>query len=375
MTYNWQQSDWPSFRYDLTGLDDALFAFAERTGRVSGSLKVLPENMRTEAVINLMIEEAIKTSEIEGEYLSRADVKSSILHHMGLNEVQDVVHDRRAQGIAELMLDVRNSFAKPLSEQTLFSWHSMLMQGNQNSRLVIGDWRKGAEPMQVISGPVGKYKVHYEAPPSARVAEEMERFIGWFNATSPGGSAQIKLALVRAAIAHLYFESIHPFDDGNGRIGRAISEKALSQGLARPVLLSLSRTIEANKSAYYNALETAQKSNEITAWITYFVETVLDAQVDAERLIDFILVKAQFFDRHGRQLNERQQKVIRRMLDNGPNSFEGGINARKYISITGASKATATRDLQYLAEIGALISIGGGRSTRYEVNLHPTALS
>jgi Fic family protein len=369
MTYNWQQQDWPSFRYDLAGLQDALFAFAEKTGHVSGALKGLPEATRTEAVLNLMIEEAVKTSEIEGEYLSRSDVKSSILNHMGLNQIKEVVHDKRARGIGELMLDVRNRFAEPLSEQTLFTWHRMLLQGSQNDRLVVGDWRKDAEPMQVVSGPIGKFKVHFEAPPSSNVPAEMARYIAWFNDTAPGGRAEIKLAAVRSAIAHLYFESIHPFDDGNGRIGRAISEKVLSQGLGRQVVLSLSKTIEASKSVYYRALETAQKSNEITPWLTYFVETVLAAQIDAETLIDFILAKARFFDRYEKLMNDRQLKAIRRMLENGLHSFEGGMNARKYEAITGASKATATRDLQALAEMGAFVPIGGGRSRRYEVNL------
>lgn len=373
MTYNWQQADWPHFRYDLDGLHENLFIFAERIGHASGALKGISETARTETILNLMIEEAVKTSAIEGEHLSRADVKSSMLNHMGLNQAHEVVHDARARGIAELMLDVRNSFAKELSEDVLFSWHRLLMQGNKSRHLIVGAWRIGDEPMQVVSGAIGKHKVHFEAPPSPRVSEEMRCFFDWFNATAPGGSAEIKLAPVRSAIAHLYFESIHPFDDGNGRIGRAISEKALSQGLGRPVLLSLSKAIDSRKSRYYDTLEAAQKSNEITAWIKYFIETILTAQIDTEKLINFILAKAQFFDRYEKQMSERQLKVIRRMLEDGPQSFEGGMNARKYSSLTGASKATATRDLQALAETGVLVPIGEGRSRRYEVNISSPA--
>ncbi|HEY3700155.1 MAG TPA: Fic family protein [Spongiibacteraceae bacterium] len=369
MTYNWQRQDWPNFRYDLGGLHETLFAFAEKVGHASGTLKGVSDSSRSETILNLMIEEAVNTSAIEGEYLNRSDVKSSMLNHMGLNKPQAAVHDKRARGIGELMLDVRNNFAGALSESTLFSWHRMLMQGNSNRHLIIGDWRKGEDAMQVVSGPIGKHKIHFEAPPSVRVPQEMKRFIDWFNATAPGGSAEIKLAPVRSAIAHLYFESIHPFDDGNGRIGRAISAKALSQGLGRPVLLSLSKAIEAKKNLYYNALEKTQKSNEITAWVKYFIETVLAAQIDAEALINFILAKAQFFDRYEQQMSDRQLKAIRRMLENGPQAFEGGMNARKYSAITGASKATATRDLQALSEMGVLVPIGEGRSRRYEINI------
>ena len=197
----------------------------------------------------------------------------------------------------------------------------------------------------------------------------MKRFIGWFNETGPGGRNELKKPVVRSAIAHLYFESIHPFEDGNGRIGRAISEKALSQGLGRPVLLSLSRTIEANRKQYYTALQRGQRSNEISSWITWFVNTALQAQIQTEEQIDFILKKTRFFDRFRNLLNERQLKMLRRMLDEGPKGFEGGMSAKKYMALTGASKATATRDLHSLAEQGVLAPSGGGRSVRYELNL------
>lgn len=214
--------------------------------------------------------------------------------------------------------------------------------------------------MQVVSGAIGKKKIHFKAPPSAQVAAEMQQFIAWFNDTAPGGKSEIKKAPVRSAIAHLYFETIHPFEDGNGRIGRAIAEKALSQTIGRPVLLSLSQTIEANKKLYYQALETAQQNNEITGWIKYFVATTLKAQLEAKQLIDFTLKKTKFLDRFKDQLNERQLKVIMKMMDAEPKGFEGGMTANKFISITKASKATATRDLQILAELGVLVSKGGG---------------
>jgi Fic family protein len=366
MSYNWQQPDWPRFRYDLATIQDALFSIAATMGHMSGILKGLPESMQTETILGFMVSEAVKTSEIEGEILSRADVMSSIRNQLALNVPPEAVRDARAFGAAELMMDVRRTFSESLSEEKLFAWHHMLL-GARVEQMRVGAWRNHPEPMQVVSGPIGKTRVHFEAPPSQRVSKEMSTFIQWFNTTQPGGAQEIKLAPVRCAIAHLYFESIHPFEDGNGRIGRALSEKALAQGLGYPVLLSLSKTIEVNKKKYYDALKSAQRSNEITPWITYFVHTVLEAQLDAEKQIDFVLKKTRFFDRHSSQLDERQTKVIRRMLEEGPQVFAGGMNAKKYIGITGVSKATATRDLQYLQDIGILQRAGAGRSTRYDL--------
>lgn len=369
MIFNWQQDNWPEFTYDLTKVEEKLYLFSEKIGTVSGVLKALPEDTQLSSIIDTMVAEAIKTSEIEGEYLSRNDVMSSIRNNLGLNKNPDPVPDKRAKGLGQLMVDVRNTFSALLNQETLFSWHHMLL-GTDN-KIIAGQWRSSPEPMQVVSGTYGKEKIHFEAPPSERVPKEMEQFITWFNETTPGGKAQIIQAPVRSAIAHLYFETIHPFEDGNGRIGRAIAEKAISQGIGRPALLALSKTIEANKAAYYEALKTAQRSNEITAWIIWFLDMVIASQRDTEQQIDFTLKKVNFFDRFRDQLSDRQLKVIRRMLEDGPVGFEGGMNARKYGSLTQVSKATATRDLQELIAIGVLNSPEGarGRSTSYEINL------
>ena len=366
MKYNWQRSDWPKFKYNLNEVEGVLFAFAERAGKVDGLLEGLPETAKTEAMIDLMVSEAIKTSEIEGEYLSREDVLSSIRNNLGLASSAQP-RDQRAEGISELMIDVRNSFSEKLTKAKLFSWHGMVMKGNQ--RIKSSKWRTHKESMQVVSGPVGKVKVHFEAPPSERVPNEMKQFIQWFNETAPGGKNEIKKPVVRSAIAHLYFETIHPFEDGNGRVGRALSEKALSQGLGRPVLMSLSKTIEASKKEYYSALKEGQQSNEITLWINYFANTVLSAQTQAEKEIDFTLRKTRFFDRYRSELNARQLKVIQRMLEEGTKGFTGGMSAKKYMAITGTSKATATRDLKELTDQRIFILSGGGRSTRYEIKL------
>lgn len=367
MAYNWQQNDWPVFKFELQEIDDSLFAFAEETGRIRGMLNAMPDEIQIEAIINTMLAEAIKTSEIEGEYLSRQDVMSSIRKNLGLDANTISIKDKKAQGIGDLMVDVRRSHLEPLTEEKLFEWHRMLMRGSKG--INAGAWREHEVPMQVISGALGREKVHFQAPPSAGIPMEMKRFLEWFNDTGPGGRNEIKKAPLRSAIAHLYFETIHPFEDGNGRIGRVIAEKALSQTLGSPVLLSLSRTIEADKKSYYAALEQAQQDNYITAWVKYFVEVILAAQKQANQLLDFTLKKTKYFDYFKGQLNERQTKVIKRMLEAGPDGFTGGMNAAKYISISRTSKATATRDLQHLSEIGALLRHSGGRSTHYLLNL------
>jgi Fic family protein len=364
MKYNWQQPDWPHFHYDLKAVEDELFSFAQRAGHIGGLVKGLPDQARQEAIVDLMVAEAIKTSQIEGEDLLRADVMSSIRNNLGLNARPEKVNDKNAQGVGELMVGVRNTFAEPLTEAMLFKWHRMLL-GAFSKRMVVGSWRDHAEKMQIVSGAYGKEEVHFEAPPSSVVPAEMKRFIQWFNDTAPGGKKAIKYPPVRAAIAHLYFESIHPFEDGNGRIGRALSEKALSQGLGRPVIMSLSKAIEAKKKLYYASLQAAHGSSEVTGWIRYFVHTVIGAQEDAERLIGFVLFKVRLYDRFSGQMNGRQTKAVNRMLESGPNGFDGGMRTQKYMKITGASKATTARDLQHLVDIGLLRQAGDGRSTHY----------
>ena len=367
MKYNWQLPDWPLFRYDLEAVGNDLSLFLEKSGRIGGLLDAMPDDLQAETVVDMLVSEALETSLIEGEYLSRPDVMSSIRNNLGMATDVKQVGDRCAKGVAELMVVARSAFAQPLSESMLLGWHQMLMQGLR--RINAGAWRSHNEPMLVVSGPMGEENIHFEAPPSNRVPDEMARFIGWFNDTAPGGKSAIRCAPVRSAVAHLYFESIHPFEDGNGRIGRALAEKALSQGIGRPVCVSLSQAIDSNRKAYYAALKAGQGSNEITAWIHYFTRTVLQAQENAEEQIGFTLKKAKLFDRVGDELNDRQLKVVRRMLEEGPTGFEGGMSARKYVAIAGTSKPTATRDLQDLVEKKVLVPSGGGRSTHYQLNL------
>ncbi|MEM9859350.1 MAG: Fic family protein [Bacteroidota bacterium] len=366
MAYNWQDKDWPNFTYQNRNTATPLVKYNVNTGRLSGLTDGVNRSSREEMMLNLLVAEALKTSEIEGEYFSREDVYSSIQHNLGLQPGKNI-RNKKAKGIAELVVSVRKNFSKPLSRQGLFNWHKTLMQGYRN--ISAGKWRSGKEPMQVVSGTFGREKVHFEAPPSSRLADEMKAFIDWFNKSAPGKASEISNPIIRAAIAHVYFESIHPFEDGNGRIGRAISEKALSQAIDQPVLFSLSKSIEKNKKRYYQALKQAQTTLDLTQWITYFTNLVLDAQDATKKEMEFTIKKAQFFDQNREWLSKRQMKVLKLMMATGPEEFKGGMTAKKYMSMTKTSKATATRDLQILFEKGVLIRSGGGRSVSYQVNI------
>lgn len=332
--------------------------FMFKAGELRGLISGLPEAVSTETIIQIMVSEAIKTSEIEGEIINRNDVMSSIRKNLGLHTSQEP-KDKNAIGLSQLLIDVRNTYNQALTESKILEWHTFLM-GN-NKRINAGVWRKHASPMQVISGSVTNPNIHFEAPPSRIVPNEMKHFIKWYN------SSEISSPIIKAAVAHLYFESIHPFEDGNGRIGRAIAEKALSQGFDNPIMFSISKSIEENRAGYYKALQHAQQSLEITPWIEWFASIIIMAQDDAEKTIQFTIKKVKFFDKYDKALNERQRKVINRMLEEGANGFKGGMNAKKYVSITNTSKATATRDLQELVEMNVFSVKGGGRSTGYEI--------
>ncbi|MGB5941855.1 MAG: DUF4172 domain-containing protein [Leeuwenhoekiella sp.] len=277
--YNWQQRDWPNFRYNTNAFDAKLIEYSQRQERIDMLFDGLSQELQTETTIALMVNEAMKTSEIEGEFLNRDDVAATIRNKFGLERGRSI-KDQMAKGAGELMVMVQNSIAKPLTEHMLFEWHGILLASAK--RINQGQWREHRQPMQIVSGAWGREKVVFEAPPSSFVPKEMSAFTKWFNNTHPDGIAPIKEPIVRSAIAHLYFETIHPFEDGNGRMGRAISEKALSQNGDRPVLMSLSSALEPLKKEYFNALLAAQKSNEITEWIFFFIDVVLQAQKNAE---------------------------------------------------------------------------------------------
>lgn len=366
MQYIWQRSEWPNFIWDNDAVDQNTYDYALEASGLVGEVKHLSEADKTDALIDLMVSEAVKTSQIEGENFDRADVRSSIRNQLGLNATPEAVRDPKANGVAALMISVRDYFARGLTEERLCEWQDQIIVGPyERSKLDVGQWRTSREPMQIVSGAIGKEKVHYEAPPSSQVPMEMTRFIEWFK-----GSQKLKGA-VRAGVAHLYFECIHPFSDGNGRVGRAISEIALSQELGHPALLSLSTTIHGRKKEYYDALSRASSGGlDITEWLVWFTDLVLDSQKQAKEQIGFVLSKARFWDGYADKLNERQTKILNRMLREGLEGFKGGMSAQKYMKITDCSKATATRDLTELMKMRAIRKLeGGGRSTHYDIQL------
>jgi Fic family protein len=366
MRWNRERSDWPVFKYEAGALEALEKEFLLHAGEFIGACRHIGSNDKDQLKIELISDEAVKTSEIEGEILNRASVQSSITHQFGLGPDRSGIPPAE-RGVAEMMVDLYRTFASPLTSRVMFRWHKMLL-GETRGISVIGGYRKHDDPMQVVSGPLHKRKVHFEAPPSERVPDEMKAFVAWFNDTAPNGRRPLP-ALTRASIAHLYFVCIHPFEDGNGRIGRAIAEKTLAQNLGQPSLIALAYTIERRRKNYYDALERSNKSNHITDWLTYFAGTILEAQANSSKRLDFYLAKSKFYDRMRGQLNERQDKVIARIFREGIEGFKGGLSAENYISITRTSRATATRDLQDLVARGALTRTGELRHTRYHLNL------
>ncbi len=366
MTWNWQQPDWPHFTWNQDRLAVAEQQFLVRGGVLLGTVKHLGEEERNQLTVEAMSTEAMTTSEIEGEILDRASVQSSIQRQLGLAGDNRRVAPAE-QGVAEMMVDLYRTFSAPLSEEMIFAWHNMLMSGRADIK-DIGRYRTSDEPMQVVSGAIGAPKIHFEAPPSTQVPGEMAAFIDWFKRTAPGGTEPLP-ALTRAGAAHLYFETIHPFEDGNGRVGRAIAEKSLAQSLGQPTLIVLAATILARRASYYRALEAASQKNEITDWLAWFAGITLEAQQRTLALIEFLIDKAKLFERLKGQLNDRQQKALLRMFKEGPDGFKGGLSAGKYGTITGASPATATRDLVDLTEKGALVRTGELRHARYNLSV------
>ncbi|MCX8495853.1 MAG: Fic family protein [Akkermansiaceae bacterium] len=364
--WNWQLKDWPEFRYDCAKMEALEAEFLRQSGIFIGSFRHVGDEDKQQLCIELISNEAINTSEIEGEMLNRDSLQSSIRRNFGLSTDHRRVPPAE-QGIAQMMVELYRQFDAPLSEELLFHWHKLIVNGRRDLKN-IGCYRTDEYPMQVVSGPIHSPRVHFEAPPSAIIPDEMGRFVRWFQRTAPTGDSPLPI-LTRAGIAHLYFVCIHPFEDGNGRIGRAIAEKAISEGLGHATLLALSQTINRGRKTYYEMLEASNRCNKITEWLVYFARTVIEAQSGAQNLVDFIIAKTKFYDRFRGQLNERQEKVIARMMREGPDGFKGGLSAEKYISITGASRATATRDLQALAEKKALIRTGLLKSTRYHLQL------
>lgn len=366
MRWNWQQRDWPNFRFDAARLGPAETRFLKGAGVVVGTMHHLDGETQQGLAIELISQEMVESSAIEGEVLDRASVQSSIAKQLGF-----AVSRRRASaaeaGAAELMADLYQSYAEPLTDRRLFDWHKMLMNGRRDVN-EIGTYRTHADAMQIVSGALHAPRVHYEAPPSDRVPGEMQAFIQWFNDSAPAGDKPLS-AITRAGIAHLWFESIHPFEDGNGRIGRAIAEKALAQALEAPTLTALAETIHRHRKNYYAELQRASTTNEVDDWLVWFADIVLEAQARTIARIRFLIEKTRMFDRLRGQMNARQEKALSRMFAEGPDGFKGGLSAHNYRTITDATSATTTRDLAELVDLGALSRTGDRRYARYHLNV------
>ena len=365
MNWIWQRPGWPDFAWSQAELEPLEARFRDDAGRRIGSWRRLGEDEQVELRIAWLSDEAAETSAIEGELLDRDSVQSSIRRQFGLAHDQRPASPAEA-GVAELMVSVYREFYRPLDHRTLWDWHRMLMRERRRLN-VIGGYRRHAEPMQVVSGPDYRTTVHYVAPPSGRMTMEMDRFIAWYEEASAGGDRLAPLTC--AGAAHLYFVFIHPFEDGNGRIGRALAEKALARALGQPSLIALARTIFRSRRAYYDALRAANGSLDITEWLVWFSGIVLDAQTWSERRLIRTMEQTRMFDRLRGRLNPRQEKALSRLFRAEPDGFEGGLSADNYRRITGAAASTATRDLADLVSKGALRRTGARRYTRYWLDL------
>ncbi len=364
--WSWQHPKWPEFEYDTSRYQERVEAFYRSAERLSGRIEGMSSGYQTDAVVDLMLSEAITTSAIEGETLDRDSVRSSLLHLIG-KESASINSDEKAAGAAALMVDVREKWDQPLSHELLGAWQTMACPEDRTSLALKGVYR--GDSMQIVSGAVGNYKVHYEAPAAKDVHGEMDKFLDWYNSTNPANKDAPEIpGPIRAGVAHLWFESIHPFEDGNGRVGRAIADHALSQSLERPTIACLATAINEDRKTYYGELNRASRGElDINPFIDYFTSTVNKAQEIAKEEVDFVLNKARFYELFGEKISVRQGKVITRMFAEGRKGFEGGMSTKKYMTITKCAQATAARDLAALKDMGAMVSRGQGRSTRYEI--------
>ena len=367
MKWVWQHYDWPNFTWDRSALMPLEERFLHESGRRIGAWRQLTDENQSELRVKWLSGEAVETSAIEGEILDRESVQSSIRRRFGLPASKETASPEE-DGVAEMMVAIYREFDHPLDHKTLWDWHRMLMRDRHHLE-VVGGYRRHPEAMQVVSGPDYNPKIHYEAPPSERMTEEMERFIAWYGQTVAIGDRLSSLTW--AGTTHLYFVRIHPFEDGNGRIARVLTEKALAQSLGEPSLIALSRTIARRRKAYYDILDESCRSLDITDWLTWFANTVLDAQIWSERRLIRSIQQTRLFDRLRGLLNPRQEKMLLRLFDAEPDGFEGGLSAQNYHRITGAAASTATRDLSSLVAMGALRRTGQRRHTRYWLNLPP----
>jgi len=368
MPYVHELASWPNFRWDEKLIGQKLGPVRHHQGRLLGRMEALGFDLQTEAALQTLTENVVKSSEIEGEILDRDQVRSSIARRLGLEDGGLGPVDRNVEGVVEMMLDATESWSKPLTADRLFGWHAALFPTGRTgmNKITVGAWRtEEAGPMQVVSGYAGKERVHFEAPKATRLEHEMAAFLEWFEAKQ-----DIDLVL-KAAIAHLWFVTIHPFEDGNGRIARAIADMALarSEGTSQR-FYSMSSQIRQERKDYYDILERTQKGDlEITAWLDWFLACLNRAFAGADLTLASILSKARFWDAiKGEALNERQQTMLNKLLD----GFRGNLTSSKWAILTKVSQDTASRDIDDLVKRNVLSKdAGGGRSTSYSLVMPP----
>ena len=360
----WERSDWPHWRYDAGALASALASVRHAQGRLLGRMEGLGFALRDQATLQVLTEDVLKTSEIEGQQLNPEAVRSSIARRLGVDIGALTPADRHVDGIVEMVLDATSGFANPLTRQRLFGWHAALFPTGYSglAKIRIGDWRDDSDgPMQVVSGPIGRQKVHYEAPPAVRLEAEMDEFLRWFN------TEQAIDPVIKSGLAHLWFVTIHPFDDGNGRIARAIGDLGLARSeQSGQRFYSFSAQIQRERKEYYDLLERTQKGElDMTEWLAWFLACLGRAIEETENTLAMVIAKARFWERCATMsLNERQIKLINRLLD----GFEGKLTSYKSAVIAKCSPDSALRDINDLIERGALQKAeAGGRSTSYEL--------
>lgn len=363
--YIWQQNDWPNFMWDDAKLSYKLGRVRSLQGRLVGKMSALGFDLKNSAMLDTLTADITKSSEIEGEILNAEQVRSSVARHLGI-EIEGLPEaDRYVDGVVQVMIDATQNFMTPLTEERLFNWHAALFPTGRSGayKITVADWRQGSEPMQVISGAMGKEKIHYEAPHSDNVPYMMKQFLDWTN-----DDRKIDPVL-KAAIAHLWFVTIHPFDDGNGRISRTITDLLLARADEMPHrFYSMSAEIRKQRKAYYDILEKTQKGSiNITAWLEWFLDCLEAALLSTEQSIEIVLQKAAFWDKYRlTAMNERQIKVLNLLWD----GFDGKLTSSKWSKITKCSPDTALRDIQDLITKNVLRKTNeGGRSTNYELNI------
>ncbi|MFJ4495166.1 Fic family protein [Pseudomonas atacamensis] len=368
----WQQPDWPDFNWQAERLAPLLRECVQTQGRLLGMAGSVGDSMSAQSELDALLQNIVTSSAIEGEQLNVGSVRSSLARRLGLEWIDRDSVSQRSEGLAQLMLDATHGFDEPLTLARLLEWHTWLFPAEEamfSARPILVGTLRGDEPMQVVSGRLDRPTVHFEAPPRQRLEQQIERFLSWFEASRD----QVSLdPLLRAGIAHFWFVTLHPFDDGNGRLTRTIADLALAQGEAQAIrFYAMSASILEDRAGYYRTLESSQKATlDITEWLTWFLQTLLRSLQQAITRIDSVLGKTRFWQAHRESdLSAEQIKVLNRLLDGGERGFEQGLSAGQYQAVAKVSKATATRHLAELLDKGCLQRLpGGGRSTRYKIN-------